>query len=586
MGAIHAVRDAMQYIAALALANASVCAQSARPADVSLPLARGSAHTRRTSLTPQRRTRLAVLLPLVILTACASSPESSSTTSTSSSTLHPSATAAPATRYNVSRFPIEHYDQDVDRWIRPDAPNYDQPLLSAQEQAKRFAAFRARYFGTAPRDPSPWNGAWLSTSLLNAAGASQIADSQARRARRFDNNRPGVRKTYGENFQPHTPAWARAIETNMALAQLDADHASWAYDPRRRGITVDNALVRLLPTRDPAFYDFREAGEGYPFDALQDSALRPGTPVYALARSNDGAWLLVYSPDLIGWVEARTVASVDERFVATWRAAAQRELGAIVQGDVPLADTVPGTTNAIYRTFAPIGTVLPMTRSRDGRQFAMIPVADAQRRAQIRMTALDASALVPMPWTLTPRHMAQVMKQQIGHPYGWGNTLFYNDCSAETRSLFAPFGVWLPRHSSDQLRAGKRTDLRHADIDTRLRVLAERGRPLMTLIHINGHIMLYLGNATRATPAGGDETASVPMTYQNVWGLSPADNSRRNVIGGSVILPLLKTYPEDPDVRSLAGKPLFEISVIGGDASDSGDSAHAPDVESEEEMPQ
>ncbi|ODP35425.1 hypothetical protein A9762_10110 [Pandoraea sp. ISTKB] len=524
-----------------------------------------------------------------MLAACASAPESLSTASTSSSTSHPSATTAPATRYNVSRFPIEHYDQDVDRWIRPDAPNYDQPLLSAQEQAKRFAAFRARYFGTAPRDPSPWNGAWLSTSLLNAAGASQIADSQGRRVRRFDNSRPGVRKTYGENFQPHTPAWARAIETNMALAQLDADHASWAYDARRRGITVDNALVRLLPTRDPAFYDFREAGEGYPFDALQDSALRPGTPVYTLARSNDGAWLLVYSPDLIGWVEARTVASVDERFVATWRAAAQRELGAIVQGDVPLADTVPGTTNAIYRTFAPIGTVLPMTRSRDGRQFAMIPVADAQRRAQIRMTALDASALVPMPWTLTPRHMAQVMKQQIGHPYGWGNTLFYNDCSAETRSLFAPFGVWLPRHSSDQLRAGKRTDLRHADIDTRLRVLAERGRPLMTLIHINGHIMLYLGNATQATqatPAGGDDTASVPMTYQNVWGLSPADNSRRNVIGGSVILPLLKTYPEDPDVRSLAGKPLFEISVIGGDASDSGDSAHAPDVESEEEMPQ
>ncbi|MFK0377032.1 SH3 domain-containing protein [Pandoraea sp. NPDC090278] len=521
----------------------------------------------------QRRFRwLAAAMPLIMLAACASAPAPESSPATGHT-----ASAPPLARYNISRFPIEHYDQDVDHWIRPDAPGYDQPLLSAQEQTRRFDAFRARYFGTAPRDPSPWNGTWLATSLLNAGGAAQLADSQARRVSRFDNSRPGIRKTYGENFQPHTQAWIRAIESNMTLAQLDADHASWQYDPRRRGITVDNALVRLLPTNDPAFYDFREAGEGYPFDALQDSALRPGTPVYTLARSQDGAWLLVYSPDLIGWIDARKVASVDAHFVATWRAAAQRGLGAVVRGDTTLSDTAPGTTSAIYRTFAPIGTVLPLVQSRDGRQMAMFPIADTQRQAQVRMAALDASSFVRMPWTLTPRHMAQVMKQQIGRPYGWGNTLFYNDCSAETRSLFAPFGVWLPRHSSDQLRAGKRTDLRNADIDTRLRTLAERGRPLMTLIHINGHIMLYLGNAER-------DGVSVPMTYQNVWGLSPADNSRRNVIGGSVILPLLKTYPEDPAVRSLAGKPLFEISVIGDDESN--ESTPSPGVDSPEEMPQ
>ncbi|VVE18461.1 SH3 domain-containing C40 family peptidase [Pandoraea fibrosis] len=526
--------------------------------------------------THRRAAFFAPLLPLLLLAACAGAPQSVTAPP-------PSGAITTAARGNLSRFPIEHYDQTVDHWIRPDDPGYDQPLLSEQAQSRRFDAFRARYFGTAPRDPSPWNGAWLSSSLLNAAGARQIADSQGRRVRRFDNSAPGVRTTYGENFQPHTAAWIRAIEANMALAQLNADHAAWQYDPRRRGITVDNALVRQLPSADPAFYDFREAGEGYPFDALQDSALRPGTPVYTLARSADGAWLLVYSPDLIGWVDARTVASVDERFVATWRNAAQRSLGAIVRADTALADVSSGAAGAgvpIYRTFAPIGTVLPLMPSRDARQVAMVPVADIERHAQIRTIVLDTSTIVPMPWALTPRHMAQVMKQQIGRPYGWGNTLFYNDCSAETRSLFAPFGVWLPRHSSDQLRAGQRTDLRTADIDTRLRTLAERGRPLMTLIHINGHIMLYLGNAQR-------DGASVPMTYQNVWGLSPADNSRRNVIGGSVILPLLKTYPEDREVRSLAGKSLFEISVIGGEDTEAGaDAVQAPGTDSSEEMPQ
>lgn len=541
-----------------------------------LPALRANVPTTR-ALARTTATLATLASALVLLGACAG-PSQHSDAATAPSASSTAATAQP--RFNVARFPIEHYDQDVDHWIRPDAPGYDQPLISQAEQTRRFEAFRARYFGTAPADPSPWNGTWLSTSLLNAAGASQIADSQARRVRRFDNSAVGVRKTYGENFQPHSQAWIRAIERNMALAQLDADHADWRYDPRRRGITVDNALVRQLPTSDPAFYDFHQAGEGYPFDALQDSALRPGTPVYTLARSADGAWLLVYSPDLIGWVDARAVASVDERFVATWRAAAQRGLGAIVQADTPLADTVPGTQRQVYRTTAPIGTVLPMSRLRDGRQAVTFPIADTQRAAVMRTIVLDDSTIVPMPWTLTPRHMAQVMKQMIGRPYGWGNTLFYNDCSAETRSLFAPFGIWLPRHSSDQLRAGRRTDLRNADIDTRLRTLAEHGKPLMTLIHIDGHIMLYLGN----TQIDGQ---TVPMTYQNVWGLSPADNSRRNVIGGSVILPLLKTYPEDPDARSLAGKRLFELSVIGdGSADANGDAARAKSVDTPEEMPQ
>jgi hypothetical protein len=44
--------------------------------------------------------------------------------------------------------------------------------------------------------------------------------------------------------------------------------------------------------------------------------------------------------------------------------------------------------------------------------------------------------------------------------------------------------------------------------------------------------MLYLGN----TELDG---RTVPVVYQDIWGLRTADNSRRAVIGGSVFLPLL-----------------------------------------------
>jgi hypothetical protein len=83
---------------------------------------------------------------------------------------------------------------------------------------------------------------------------------------------------------------------------------------------------------------------------------------------------------------------------------------------------------------------------------------------------------------------------------------------------------------------------------------------MRTLVYIGGHVMLYLGNTTR-------DHQLVPVVYQDVWGLRPADDSRRAVIGGSVILPLLVRIPEDPSLQSLAGTPLFQISIIGSPAA-------------------
>ena len=67
----------------------------------------------------------------------------------------------------------------------------------------------------------------------------------------------------------------------------------------------------------------------------------------------------------------------------------------------------------------------------------------------------------------------------------------------------------------------------------RLDYLVSHGQPYRTLIYIGGHVMLYLGNTTR-------DGHAVPVVYQDIWGLRPADDSRRAVIGGSVIMPLLK----------------------------------------------
>jgi hypothetical protein len=469
----------------------------------------------------------------------------------------------------VGLFPMAAYDQTVDRWIDPRSASYDQPFLSPAEQHAHFEALYARYFGVGESDPSPWNPSFVRAHVYRQNGGD-IAALQRRRIAAYDNNdKTGRHIGYGQNFLPHTSAWIAAIATNMNVAQFEHDAL---YRPANRAIATDNLLVRELPTLDPSYYDRRLAGEGYPFDNLQISAVRPGTPLYVLGSSADGGWRYVQTPDVQGWVRSMGVGLVDDAFVATWRAAARQTLGAVTVASAPVRDS-----QGAFRFDAPAGTLLPVLTRVAASESAsapvpmpvlvptldtstrsvLVPASKADGRAEIRTAQLGREQIARVPLSATPRHLAMLIKTLIGRPYGWGNTGFYNDCSSELQSIFATFGVWLPRHSSTQMSAGRMVDLSPDTPAQRLNYLASHGQRYRTLIYIGGHVMLYLGNTTR-------DGHAVPVVYQDIWGLRPADDSRRAVIGGSVIMPLLKDIPEDPALSSLAATPIFQITIIGG----------------------
>lgn len=470
----------------------------------------------------------------------------------------------------IGLLPMGGYDQNIDHWLKPSAPDYDRPFLSAAQQQAQFAALWARYFGTGEQDPSPWNPAFVNRRVYGELG-SDIADLQRRRLAAFDNrDKSASRIGYGQNYRPHTGAWIDAIRDNVDLDQFESQPH---YDPAQRAIATDNAPLRELPTSDPSFYDHRLAGEGYPFDNLQISSLRPGTPVYILGTSRDGAWRYVQTPDVQGWVASTRVSLVDDSFVDTWRRAARAMLGGVIEAAVPVRDT-----GGVYRFTAPAGTLLPFAFVQTGAgtgeagvasagsagsagagSVVLIPLRDVDGHARIGQASLGGTQMVPVPFAATPRHLAVLIKALIGRPYGWGNLNNDNDCSSELQSIFAVFGVWLPRHSSTQMQAGRMVDLSEQSPAARLDYLMQNGRPMRTLIYIGGHVMLYLGTFND----GHDPQHAVPVVYQDVWGLSPADDSRRAIIGGSVILPLLLRIPEDPALVSLAGKRIFQITILG-----------------------
>jgi hypothetical protein len=469
----------------------------------------------------------------------------------------------------VALFPIANYDQNVDHWLEPDSSGYDQPFLSPADQQAQFSVLYARYFGIGSSAPSPWNSAYVTMRVYRQQGADIVA-LQQRRIGKFDNTgKSGAAIGYGENFRPHDKAWIDAIAQNMDIGQFTQKAV---YKPERRAIATSNLMVRELPTTDPSFYDHRLAGEGYPFDNLQISAVRPGTPLYVLGSSVDGAWRYVQTPDVQGWVRSDGVGLTDDTFVDSWRSATAKSLGAVTVASTPVRDS-----RGVFRFDAPAGTMLPLasdkptrpatqanitaseasqTANTPGSRKLFVPARDVDGRAIIRTAELSDAQIAPMPLAATPRHLAMLMKTLIGRPYGWGNSGLYNDCSSELQSIFATFGVWLPRHSSTQMSAGRMTDLSASTPAQRLDYLAQHGEPFRTLVYIGGHVMLYIGNTTR-------NGIAVPVVYQDVWGLRPADNSRRAVIGGSVILPLFEHIPEDATLQSLAATPTFQISILG-----------------------
>jgi hypothetical protein len=119
------------------------------------------------------------------------------------------------------------------------------------------------------------------------------------------------------------------------------------------------------------------------------------------------------------------------------------------------------------------------------------------------------------------------MDQLLGEPYGWGGSHGARDCSATTRDYFALFGVWLPRNSADQSVTGAAVSLKNIPAAERPRAIVEYGVPFATLIHMPGHIMLYLG------VYDGE-----PVVMHNAWGVRVNVGSGkigRAVIGRAVV---------------------------------------------------
>ncbi len=445
----------------------------------------------------------------------------------------------------VSLFPLENYSQKISDWIHPHDPDFDKPIIDSQSQRQRLSQFYDHFFGS----KSPWNADYVS-KILRAQNPNDLLTNEKELIDLFSNkNKPLKEIYYEENFRSHPDNIINEITANINLSELN----NIKYNPIHRGITIDNLQVRALPTEQVFFYHHKIAGQGYPFDNLQISSLWAGSPVYILSETRDHAWSLVLTQDYIGWVKSNGIARTSNTFIMNWMNAALKNFVAITQTKTSIIDK-----NGIFRFSAYVGSVFPGKATSNGYKI-MIPVANAKQDAEVHYAFITKDQATSMPFSATPHHFTQIMQTLIGRPYGWGNLYFYNDCSAELKNLFVPFGIWLPRHSSEQIYAGRVEDMTKESAQNRIDYLMEKGRPFTTIVYIGSHIFMYAGSYPN--PNSKDHEL-IPLTYQNMWGLSPNPANRRAIVGKSVLFPLLENYPEDARLVSHANKKYFRVSYL------------------------
>lgn len=279
-------------------------------------------------------------------------------------------------------------------------------------------------------------------------------------------------------------------------------------------ITIRDTDLRQIPTHEPRYDKAITKAESYPFDDFQYSLLTVGMPVFITHSSADSRWYFVETPLAAGWVDANDLAPVDETFTSTWKS---HDLAAIIKDKTPL------TTNL----FANIGALLPIAGKSGSSLTVYYPVREANGWAGMRTTKLSRQQAQPKPLPLTPGNVASVGKEMFGQHYGWGGMYGLRDCSATTRDLLTPFGIWLPRNSRAQSRTGVVQDLEGMSKEEKEKIIQQTGTPFLSLIGLPGHITMYIGVYE----------GQVAILH-NVWGVRTvegANNNARHIIGKTLV---------------------------------------------------
>lgn len=320
---------------------------------------------------------------------------------------------------------------------------------------------------------------------------------------------------FAENQHRYSQDWINNIISNVNITSFPNLNIN--------AIITRDTAVRALPTDEPSFGPADKAGEGYPFDNLQITYLALNTPVHILHVTNNGEWVLVITPfQSYGWVKTLDLAKVNNVFAKTFQNA---NFVVATKDDQPLFDN-----SMHYYGKTRIGQLYPLIKQESTFDVVMIAIRDSDGNAAIKPVNILLNNVAIWPLKINASNMQNLMQNLLGQKYGWGDLYGYRDCSGTMQALFAPFGIWLPTHSAEQVKIYKTYNLTNLSNKEKLNLIKTKGVPFFTLLATPIHVMLYLG-----------EYDGKVLIFHNPWGIHLKNifgKAGRIVLGRSLISPL------------------------------------------------
>ncbi len=343
------------------------------------------------------------------------------------------------------------------------------------------------------------------------------------------------KETYGLNLQKLTNEYFDNLKVN---ANYKAYSTLNSYALTRKQVDL-----RSFTTDNPLFYDPKIAGEGFPFDYVQNSSIHTNEPLYLSHYSKDRRWVFVFSSYASGWLHVEDIKEVSTK-----------EIKSIIQAKhvfIRRDNVNMYSKEGKFISYANIGAILPLVEE-DSNGMTLLVAGYSNRLEKVKISKQVGSKEVLAINTLNVNTIASdILKSK----YGWGGLFHERDCSSTLKDFFTPFGVYLPRNSFQQSNIGEVISLDKLSDKQKLEIIKEKGKPFKTLLYRKGHIVLYIG-----------EFKGTPMILQNIWGIKTIDDTGvegRVLVSKAVISTLeIGKELENVDKENLLLHTLIRMNTI------------------------
>lgn len=344
--------------------------------------------------------------------------------------------------------------------------------------------------------------------------------------------------SYGENMRLLPEAFFEEMKQN-------ANFDSYAT-LNLRAVTTKECSMRVFPTNRPLLKDPALSGEGFPFDYLQNTTVHANEPLFISHYSKDGEWAYVLTSYASGWIKTDRFAILDKRYTDKWQNAVKI---VVTKENEPIYDD-----EGAYMYKSKIGMMFALIDESE-KSYTVLSVSSYKNskplfiRSKISKEAASKEIL-----KLNARNIDLITEEVSKTNYGWGGLYGQRDCSSMLRDMFIPFGIWMPRNSSQQSIIGEVLSLDGLNDEDKIRIIKEKGIPFETLLYKKGHIVLYVGTYN-------DDI----IIFHNTWGIKTKKNGfEGRVLIGKAIFSSLKLgryqelYDEESEIlRNLVSMNIF-----------------------------